>query len=339
MKRFFLLSLCALCCLCACKSGGKGGRRLLPNISGKAGEVLVVCDRYQWDMTLKSVVTESLCDDCPWLAQKEPLYDVISTTPSNFGQMFQIHRNIIVFNVNAEVNAPGVSYAYDRWAQPQIVITVNAADPEQAAELFNGNSDKIIAAIEQKERDRIIVNTRQYQQRELAAAVDQFIGGEMVFPSGYGLKKRTENFMWISYETVKVQQGFFIYSYPATGKADQLSLESLVEQRNKVLKAEVPGPSDGSYMTTGTFLAPSVKYAGYKGIKFAELRGLWEVENDFMGGPFVSHTFYTPDGLNLVCIEAYVFAPSKNKRHYLRQVESLLYGFQWPEEEKPEEEK
>lgn len=333
MKKFLLITLCALTALVGCKNGGKGGKRLLPNISGKAGEVLVVSDKFSWDSILKESVCGILCDDCPFLAQKEPLYDVITTTPSNFGQMFQIHRNIIVFNINSGVSVPGVQFKYDRWAAPQILITVNAADAEQARELFEENASKIIAAIEQKERDRIIANTRQYQQRDLAVAVEDFIGAKMVFPSGYSLKKRGNNFMWISYETVKVQQGFFIYTYPAEGSASQLSLDALVAQRNKVLAQEVPGPSEGSYMTTGSFLAPYVKYAGYKGIKYAELRGLWEVENDFMGGPFVSHSFYTPDGLNIVCIEGYVYAPSKNKRHYLRQVESLLYAFEWPEQQ------
>lgn len=318
--------------VCSC-NGSKSGKRLLPNISGKAGEVLVVCEKYDWDSCLKETVTGIMCDDCPFLPQKEPLYNVSNVTPGNFAQMFQIHRNIIVFNINSGVNAPGVSYKYDKWARPQIVITVSAASTEEACTLFSENSGKILGAIEQKERDRIITNTRSYQERSLNTVVNQFIGGDMVFPSGYSLKKRSNNFLWISYETVKVQQGFFIYTYPADGKASQLSAESLIAQRNKVLKAEVPGMTDGSYMTTSSFLAPEVKYAAYKGIRFAEMRGFWEVEGDFMGGPFVSHSFYTPDGLNIVCIEGYVYAPSQNKRHYLRQVESLLYAFHWPEEQ------
>lgn len=321
--------LCAAS-VCACKSTGK---KLLPNISGKAGEVLVVCERPLWDMALKETVTGYLCDDCPFLPQKEPLYNVVSTTPSNFGQMFQVHRNIILFNVNSGVNVPGVTYKYDRWAAPQIVITVNAASMEEAVSLFDENHDKIMGAIEQKERERIIVNTRNYQQRDLAVAVKDFIGGDMVFPSGYSLKKKGNNFMWISYETTYIQQGFFIYTYAADGTTEQLSQKALVAQRNKVLRAEVPGMFEGTYMTTSDFIEPELKYATYKGISYAELRGLWEVEGDFMGGPFVSHSFYTPDGLNVVCLEAYVYAPKYDKRHYLRQVESLLFGFSWPKEE------
>ena len=48
-----------------------------------------------------------------------------------------------------------------------------------------------------------------------------------------------------------------------------------------------------------------------------------------MGG-FVSHSFYSKDGSEVITVEAFVYAPKYNKRHYLRQVESLLYS--WSEE-------
>ena len=48
-----------------------------------------------------------------------------------------------------------------------------------------------------------------------------------------------------------------------------------------------------------------------------------------MGGPFVSHSFYSPDGSEIYVIEAFLYAPKYDKRQYLRQVESLLYSFEW----------
>lgn len=322
-----VLAAVAVLALAACKGGSR--KALLPNISGKAGEVLVVIERADWEGQTGTLLREHLTADCPFLPQKEPLYTLINVVPSNFGQMFQIHRNIILIHNSPEVTEPGVSYRYDKWASPQLVITVNGADSEQCASLVAEQAGKMINAIEQVERDRVIANTRLYQERSLPPAVEELVGGTMVFPSGYSLKKRTENFIWISYETTYVQQGIFIYKYPARGVTEELSPEALVAKRNEVLKKEVPGMVDGSYMTTSPVLAPSVKYAAYHDRKFAEIRGFWDVHGDFMGGPFVSHTFYTPDGLDLVCVEAYVYAPKYDKRLYLRQVEALLYSFAW----------
>lgn len=329
MKKIFLAAAFATACvfiMAGCKGGSKN---LLPNVSGKAGEVLVVSEKCDWEGVVGSALRDSLGADCPFLPMKEPLYSLTNITPSNFSQMFQIHRNIIMLNVNAGVNNPGVVVRKDKWARPQIVIVVNASSSDEAASLLRDKMHTVLATLEQAERDRVIANTRQYQERKLAPVVEEFTGGKMVFPSGYQLKKRSENFIWISYETTYVQQGVFIYKYPAENNTGEFDGKALVARRNEVMKEEVPGMREGSYMTTSEVLEPSVKYMSYKGRKFAELRGFWDVHGDFMGGPFVSHTFYTPDGLNLVCVEAYVYAPKYDKRLYLRQVESLLYSFEW----------
>ena len=75
------------------------------------------------------------------------------------------------------------------------------------------------------------------------------------------------------------------------------------------------------------------EYFKYKGREFAQVRGLWDVENDFMGGPFVSQSFYSPDGSEVFVAEAFVYAPRYDKRQYLRQVESILFSWEWAEKE------
>ncbi len=86
---------------------------------------------------------------------------------------------------------------------------------------------------------------------------------------------------------------------------------------------------ENTYMTTSDFFPVTVEYIKYKGRDFAQTRGFWEVYNDYMGGPFVSHTFYSQDGSEMIVTEAFVYAPKYDKRQYLRQVESLLYSFEW----------
>ena len=95
------------------------------------------------------------------------------------------------------------------------------------------------------------------------------------------------------------------------------------------MKANVPGMFEGSYMTTSTAQEPTTRSLRYRGRAFMETRGFWEVHGDFVGGPFVSHSFYSPDGNDIIVLEAFVFAPRYDKRQYLRQVESLLYSFEW----------
>lgn len=335
MKRFFkhfAVAMAAIIALASC-SEEKKRAALLPNISGKAGEVIIVIDKANWEGSVGNVLRDSLACDCPFLPQREPLYTLVNVAPSGFGNMFQIHRNIITLNINSSVTEPGVVYRKDVWAAPQTVITVNAADPDQAAEIIRGNSSDIVATLEQAERDRIIRNAKRYEELKLAPAVTEMVGGSPHFPSGYQLKKKTDDFIWITYDIQYVTQGILIYKYPVVEGEQMMSLDSILENSNEMLKNNVPGMFENTYMTTSTFARPSIEYKRYKGLDFAEIRGFWEVYNDYMGGPFVSHAFYSQDGKDVIVLQAFVYAPKYDKRQYLRQVESVIYSFEWAKNE------
>ena len=49
--------------------------------------------------------------------------------------------------------------------------------------------------------------------------------------------------------------------------------------------------------------------------------------NDFMGGPFVSHFFLDKERKNIIAVDGFVYAPKYPKRNYMRQVESIMYSF------------
>lgn len=327
MKRLTSIILGVLALLSISSCGGSR-KPLLPNVSGKAGEVIVVMEKTDWEGALGNKVREALASDCPWLAQSEPLYSLVNVTPSNFGDLFKVHRNIIFFEINPQLQKTGAFLKQDMWSHPQCVIKISAYDSAGALEVFTENEEVVVNAIEQAERDRVVTNTLLYETRPIFDTVANRIGGAPHFPSGYQLKKVTDDFSWISYDTQYVTQGIFVYKYPVADD-QEFTLERIIAHRNEIMKANVPGMFDGTYMTTGEFLAPTVKFMKYKGRDFAETRGFWEVYNDYMGGPFVQHSFYSPDAKEIVVVEAFVYAPRYDKRQYLRQVESILYSFEW----------
>ena len=327
MKRIAII-LAALAVFAGCKST----KTLLPNVSGKAGEVIVVIEKADWEGNLGNDVRELLACDCPYLAQKEPLYTLVNVAPGGFGDLLKIHRNIVFFTINPKVDSTGVIYRHDVWAAPQCLVQVSARSSEQAQELLGSDGQNIVGFIEQAERDRVIHNSLRYEERVIAEKVGEQFGGSPHFPMGYRVKKLTPDFAWIADEKQYTNQGIFIYRYPAQGDAEELTLDRIVAKRNETLKLNVPGLFDNTWMTTGNYMPPQIEFLRYRGRSFAQVRGLWEVENDFMGGPFVSHSFYSPDGEYVIVAEAFVYAPKYDKRQYLRQVESILYSWDWNED-------
>ena len=338
MKRFLkylALAAAAVMAIVSC-SEEKRKKALLPNISGKAGEVIVVIDQGIWEGSVGTVLRDSLAADCPYLPQREPLYTLVNVAPSGFNNMFQIHRNIIIVNVSSSVTEPGILFKKDQWAAPQCVTYINASDSEEAVAIIKENSQTIITVLEQAERDRLMANTKRYEELKLSPIVTEMVGGSPRFPSGYQIKKKTDDFIWITYDTQFTQQSVLVFKYPVVEGENMMSPESLISENNKMLKNNVPGMFENTYMTIAPVITPSVKYMKYKGIDFAEIRGLWEVHNDYMGGPFVAHAFYSEDGKDIIVLEAFVFAPKYDKRQYLRQVESILYSFAWAKKDNEE---
>lgn len=330
MKKILYILTAALCL-----AGCKGSKTLLPNVSGKAGEIIVVMEKTDWEGPLGGEVRELLACDCPYLAQKEPLYTLVNVLPSGFADLFKVHRNIVLFNITSQAPAePTVDCLLDIWASPQCVVQIVARTPELASQAMMQSKSKIINFIEQCERDRVIANSILYEEKKIKGYVDPVFGGSPHFPSGYKIKKITDDFAWIADEKQYTNQSVVIYRYPATGDPSEMELASIVAHRNEVMKANIPGMFDNTWMTTGSVFPLNLEYLKYRGRQMAQVRGYWEVENDYMGGPFVSHSFYSLDGQYVIVAEAFVYAPKFDKRQYLRQVESILYSWDWAEIEK-----
>ena len=249
MKRILniFFAFLSLVSVIGCK-GGSG--TLLPTVSGKAGEVIVILGRDDWEGNLGNEVRELLACDCPYLAQKEPLYSLVNVSPTGFSDLFKVHRNIVIFDINPQVQEPGVKLINDAWAHPQCVLKISAADSESASALLKEKSQFVLNALEQAERDRVIANTLLYEEKSIAPQVKEIMGGSPHFPSGYVLRKKSDDFIWIADEKQYTIQGVLIYKYPATLGAEEFTEANIIAHRNEFMKNNVPGMFDNTNMTT-----------------------------------------------------------------------------------------
>ena len=323
---YYLLFTLVLAAMTACDSVPG----LKPNISGKAGEVVVVYERALWDTTFTKEVKSLIAPIYPALPQREPVFDIVEIPVSSFNRIFEPHRNLVFLQVTPDTVPARIAVQYNVWAEPQTVVRINGSSGDEILALIEQEQDRFIFIIEQAERNRVVNATKRYENRSLRDTVNTLLGGSPYFPNGYRLRKKTDNFVWIDYEIQKAQLGVFAYKYPYKDASD-LELENIIAARNKIMKEEVPGSIENSYMTTTTFLPPIARNLIYNNIHFVETRGLWELQNDFMGGPFISHSFYHPNAKDIVVLEAYVYNPRSEKRNFLRQVESIIYSFEWEE--------
>lgn len=299
-------------------------------ISGKPGEVLVVINTDYWESPLGEAIRDSLTMEYPMLPQFESQFKVNYVANSGFSSMFQIFRNIIRVEISAN-NVDKVNYRKNVWATPQCVVEIKASSYDSACRLFDENASKIRAYIENAERERQIDSNTKYNESKAEAEVINIFGGSPKFPQGTKVMTKKDDFIWLATANNDyVKKYIILYKYPVEEGVDMMSKESLLANNLKVVNTNVPGYLENSYMTHSKAITPTVQYINYKGKQVAEIRGLWDVENDFMGGPFISHVLYSPDGKYMIGIEGFVYAPKYDKIQHMRDLDAIVYSFQWP---------
>ena len=146
--------------------------------------------------------------------------------------------------------------------------------------------------------------------------------------------KETDGALWIANASQDISRNIVIYSVPYSD-VKQFDKDYLLQVRDSVVKSLIPGPVDGSYMATEyRYDPPRYRHTTMASGKFAtETRGLWRVEGDLMGGPFVSHSRVDTLNNRVVVVEGFVYAPQKSKRDLMRRLEGALYTLCLPGEQ------
>lgn len=290
---------------------------------GAPYELIVVCRQPQWEGMVGDTLRSILTRPVPYLNQTEPIFDVLRVTERGFTNLIVNHRNIMKIVVDPTLTEAQSGVQYDLTASPQVVMTVQGPTDEAVTQYLSQHREEIVYVLEKAERDRAVAFAEQFPAPHLSEVIRQRFGVEMQVPQGYTLAADSDDFIWARYEYPTASQGFMIYSYPYEG-ASSLSPEALIAARNR-FAARIPGPSDGSYMTTSDAFEPDCRMFRIDGRLWVELRGFWDVHGDFMGGPFVSFTTVDTASNRVFTLDCYVYSPKLHKRNFVRGVEHLLY--------------
>jgi hypothetical protein len=77
-------------------------------------------------------------------------------------------------------------------------------------------------------------------------------------------------------------------------------------------------------MTTEDAYAPYISETIVDNKPAIETKGLWNLKEDFMGGPFINYAIEDKINKRWVVVEGFAFAPSVEKRNYMLELESII---------------
>jgi len=307
---------------------------MMRNVTGKAGELVIVIAPDVWDAAPGEALRKTLAQPQLALPQDEPLFNLVNIPYEGYADIFKTSRNIVEVKVSASVQETNIKFKRNVHAYTQALVMIQAKNNKELTDLINAKADKISGFFLTAERERLSMNYKKYNDKEIRQAVEKKFGLTINVPPGFTVaktKKDKSDFMWLHYETPEISQGIFIYTYPY--KSDStFTAKNLEGKRNVFLKHNVPTEREGSYMTTEMDLPVFLNSLKVNGNYATEMRGLWKAQGDFMGGPFISLSILDLLHNRVVTIDGYVYAPSKNKRNLLRQVAAIIYSVEFTDQ-------
>ena len=308
---------------------------LTPASAGAPYEILVVSGDDAMHNGSVDTLYSILTDDVPGIAQSEPQFKVIRINVKDFSSTFRLCRNIIKVNIDpGRYSSCKMKYSRDQYAEPQLVLTIQAPSAFKFIEFVKDNADEIVEFFNRAELNRQCDLLKENPQPRIQEEVKKRFGCDIWAPIELDRIKIGRNFVWARSErfvrNVEQKLNLVVYSYPYRD-VRTFTQDYFVRKRDSVMKANIPGPREDQYMMTTrpfVFVSDETVHGEYAQV----VRGLWNVKGYDMGGPFVSVSRVDEKYQRVIVAEAFVYYPNQAKRNVLKRLEAALYTLRLPDE-------
>lgn len=328
MKKIVCILSVILCVVVSCDNASQLGQELKQssvtlnddNLStGKTAEVLLVMDK-EWPEAIQDTVYELLQKAQVGLPQAEAMFSLYQINPDLFSGDFTRRTNIVYMDVNKSYTEAECKIERNTWSKPQIYVHICAPTQDAAVSCLAENRERVLEMLFDNDIAKLQVVQSRNANVELQNYVQEKFGIMMTIPAEYEIGREGEDFLWLLYRTKKNDRFIMIYTTPN----QKLTREAMIIKRNFITSQYIEGETKDVHPKVTEYGALPVHHPLRIGaFEGAELRGLWETTNDYMGGPFYQFSYVNING-ECVTVDGSVYAPEEKKLVYMRQVEAVV---------------
>lgn len=341
--------------LVACSSGSNNSNSenlLLPPANGEVGELILAIDSSQFAGPLGKALRKTFNVPMEALPQDEMRFKLLDVSPLKLNNtlkrtknliyvttledksdeskvMRQLYTNESLQKINQD-QSKYITLSKDVHARGQVVMYLYSKNGEILADHINKNQDYLRDIFESVERDRIKKKIFGSREKEIEKTIRGDHGYNMKVPFGYEIAKNLPNFTWVRFIENDYDMNFFVYYEDFT---DQDQLKDMLGLRERITSSYLrDSEKEQLHITTQPILPMLTDTITFKN-KFAlKNKGLWKISDGSAGGPYVSYSFVDEKNSKLYYIEGYVFAPGRDKKNFVRELDAILSTFDTPSE-------
>lgn len=315
---------------------------------GKPNELLVVAD----STLLKSEFGNQFKDqfEQPYgvLPQPEPFFKLIKIPSDVLNRLLRKSKNIL-FLVDLENKNRTNNYVINNLLKSdriQKMIDVDQdyfyfhiknlwATPQLITVMVGRSNSKLIEGFE-KDKDFLLHKLNDFENQVLSKKVLQTKTSPKInerlqlvhkvaihIPEQFRIGREAPEFTWYMRDIKEGYINIVLYNIPYTDTSN-FQLQSIIQNRDSILKKYILGQSEESFMVTENEMEQQIRTTNIDNAYCKEVKGLWRLSKDFMGGPFISYAIYNENTKNILNIEGFVTAPGGTKKKYMKELEAIL---------------
>jgi hypothetical protein len=319
MRNFLFLGL-LLVFIVSCGDNKSSNKKMLLDSSGSINNVSVVIENELWEGSIGDAIRNVLAAPIYGLPQDEPTFTISQIPPTVFSGFVTKNRTVLKIEI---AKTAGIDISSNVYAQPQKVIVVSGKSREEIINAINDNASKITETFRNEE-----ITERQRQMSKSPhnyKSIKEKLGLTIQFASAYRIAKEVDNFFWIRKDITTGTTNLIIYELPldALKRSDSV-VNQIIKIRDSIGKTFIEGGVEGSYMVTENAYAPFHGETILDNKATLLTKGIWDLKNGFMGGPFINYAIEDKINKRWVIIEGFAFAPSVEKRDYMLELEAII---------------
>ncbi|WP_325202737.1 DUF4837 family protein [Flavobacterium sp.] len=303
----------------------------LPVSTGKINSVSVIIDDVLWNGEVGDVLRKKLAAPVDGLQEEEPLFTLNQYSPKIFNSNVRLARNIVVISKAAH---PEFKHVMDKYAVPQNIFYISGHNWNEIIETIELHSPTLTGSINYSE---IIEN-----QKATAKALfnDQKIRQKfnitVQIPEDFSYALLKHKFAWLKKDIPSGNSSLLIYQVPLSSFKKGSIVDNVIRIRDSIGKKYIHGMLDKSSMQTEESYYPYISKTRIDDKPAFEMRGTWELQNNFMNGPFLNYVIKDSPNRRYIIVEGFVYNPSSTKRDMIFELESIIKSTQFLKPKKNE---
>ena len=345
--KHLLFILAAFSLLSACDTNNSGSTEnnsnaILVASTGGVDELMFVMNKGLLPYS-DSIIRDEFDEIYTILPQQERIFDV---TTVEFGKMngllYRFRNTVYITARGAEdgVNqlaqdilseeewnsGNSIFYKRDVWAKDQLIVFIIAPSIQEINSTIASFSPTMMKTISDSELPAYTklayINGTQEKLKE---QIKGRYGVNFSIPADFQLAKNEGNFISVRKDADKsiVFIWFDVEEYSAPPEDFNRGIE-MRNERGRFATSDEPD----SYMVADNTYGVFTERKEKDGLIIYENRGLWTMENDFKGGPFINQYIIDQANNRVFLLDGFSFGPgAKNKKQIMRQFEAIFATF------------